>query len=265
MDTSAEPGPPSLTNAREVLEARVRAGQLTLAGPVVMLFARTVLAFLSQAAAASLFLLRGHPDPWLAAAPWFTVAGTLVDLGSLALIAWLARREGTRLVDLIGLDRAGLRRDLLWVPAMIVIFLVVGIASGAAVGVLLYGATPPPQIMGPLPLWAAVYSVFVWPVLWGLAEQLTYNGYTLPRLQALTGRTWLAVLLTCLGFGLQHIALPNLPDARFLLYRFLPPVLIGLVVFPLYLRRRRLLPFIVAHWFADVLSTLTQVLLPLLA
>jgi membrane protease YdiL (CAAX protease family) len=251
-----------LENSREVLEARVRDGRLTLAGPLVVVFARTVLAFGAQGVVAAVFAARGHPDPWLAAAPWFTVSGTLVDIGSLALIMWLLRREGTRLRDLLGLERAGVRRDLLLTPAIVAVFLVVGVASGAAASILLYGATPPPQIMGPLPLWAGFYSVLIWPILWAIGEQMTYNGYALPRLQALTGRTWLAVLIACIGFGLQHVALPNLPDTRFLLYRFLPPFLIGLAVFPLFLRLRRLLPFIIAHWIFDVLSALTQVLLP---
>lgn len=259
--TTDQPGP----NSRAVLEQRARTGQLTFIGPLLMVFARLVLAFLMQAVVAALYTWRAHPDPWLAAAPWFTVTGTLVDLGSLALLTRLTRREGIRLVDLLGLEPRQIPRDLLRAAGIALVFLVVGIACGAASSILLYGSSPPPRIMGPLPLWAALYSLLVWPVIWGAVEQMTYNGYAAPRLQALTGKTWLAVLITCIGYGLQHIALPALPDVRFMLYRFLPAFGIGVVMILLYLRSRRLLPFIVAHWLVDALSALTQVLLPLLA
>ncbi len=45
-------------------------------------------------------------------------------------------------------------------------------------------------------------------------EELTYRGYSLPRLEALTGRSWLALLIMTLGFMLQHVALP-LVDWRY--------------------------------------------------
>jgi membrane protease YdiL (CAAX protease family) len=142
----------------------------------------------------------------------------------------------------------------------------VGVAAGAITGILLYGpGVPPPQIFGPLPLWAALYSVVVWPVIWAVAEQMTYSGYALPRLQALSGRTWVALLITSLGYGLQHIALPSLPDVRFMLYRFLPAAVVGLTMFLVYLRLRRLRPLILAHWFADITSAVLFVLVPLLA
>ena len=43
-------------------------------------------------------------------------------------------------------------------------------------------------------------------MLWGMTEEMTYQGYALPRLELLTGQTWLAVVMVAVGFGLQHIA-----------------------------------------------------------
>ena len=251
-------------NSRPALEQRVRQGTLTYAGPLLMVFARFVLAYLAQGFVAVLYALQSHPHPWLAAAPWWTVTGTLVDLGSVGLLVWLTRREGIQLKDLVGLENDNSRRDLLRAFLLAVLFFVVGLAGGIVSSIALYGSAPPPRIMGPLPLWAALYSVFVWPLIWATAEQMTYNGYAAPRLQALTGRTWIAILITCIGYGLQHIALPGMPSISFMVYRFLPAFLIGLVMVPLYLRWRGLLPFMIAHWLLDTLSTLTQVLLPLI-
>jgi hypothetical protein len=46
-----------------------------------MLLARLLLALLFQALLAGMFALRGHPRPWEAAAPGFTVYGSLIDAG----------------------------------------------------------------------------------------------------------------------------------------------------------------------------------------
>jgi membrane protease YdiL (CAAX protease family) len=184
----------------------------------------------------------------------------------LGLLAWLARREGLRLADLLGPGRGPLARDLLVATGLIILLMGVGVIAGTVASRLLFGpGAVPPRIFGPLPLWAALYSVVVWPVIWAAAEQMAYNGYAAPRLQALTGNTWPALLITNLGYGLQHIALPSLPDVRFMLYRFLPAVVVGLTMTLVYLRLRRLRPLIFAHWFADVTSAVLFVLLPLQA
>jgi hypothetical protein len=263
---SASAGSGAAPNSRADLEQRARAGQLAWSGPLVMVLARTVLAFAAQGLVAALYAARANPQPWLAAAPWFTVTGTLVDLGCLALLAGLTRREGLGLGHLLGPSRASLARDLLVALGLVVLLMGVGIAAGAVVTPLLYGpGAPPPRIFGPLPPWAALYSVVVWPVVWAVAEQMTYSGYAAPRLQALAGRMWVALLVTNIGYGLQHIALPSLPDVRFMLYRFLPAVAVGVTMTLVYLRLRRLRPLIFAHWVADVTSAVMFVLLPMWA
>jgi membrane protease YdiL (CAAX protease family) len=114
-----------------------------------------------------------------------------------------------------------------------------------------------------LPAWAAIYSLLVFPVLWALMEQCTYQGYALPRLQASLKNTGLAVVLVAFGWGLQHIALPLTFDARFMLYRFLSFLPLAVVMTLIYLRTRRLIPFIVAHWAVDMIGILTAIILPM--
>ena len=263
---SAASLPPGIVpNAQADLQQRARAAQLAWLGPLAVLLARTVLAFGAQALIAAIYAARGTPEPWRAAAPWFTVTGTLVDLGSLALMAWFARREGLRLRDLLGPGQAPLGRDLLIAAGLIPLLMLAGIGVGALTAALAYGPGAAAQNpMGPLPGWAAWYSALIWPIPWALAEQMTYQGYALPRLQVLTGRTWAALALTALAYGLQHLALPFRADAPFLLTRVVPAAAAGLVMGLVYLRLRRLRPLIFAHWFIDCLSAVIFVPLPLL-
>jgi membrane protease YdiL (CAAX protease family) len=254
----------TLPNSKAKLQERLQAGRITWAWPVIIVFARFIFAVLAQALVAGLFMLQGHPTPWQAAAPWWIVYGTLIDIGCLGLLVWLTRREGIRLFDLISFQRQRLGRDMLLGVGLIPLFIILAVAWGIIAGILIYGATPAPAIMVPLPLWGALYSLIVWPFIWAFAEEMTYQGYALPRLEVLSGRAWLAVIIVGFGWALQHSALPLMADWRFAVYRFGSSLMIGIVLPIIYLRTRRLLPFIFAHWAANFVSVLMSVVLPLM-
>ncbi len=254
----------TLPNSKAQLQERLQAGRITWAWPVIIVFARLIFAVLAQALVAGLFMLQGHPTPWQAAAPWWIVYGTLIDIGCLALLAWLARKEGFRLLDLISFQRQYLKRDLLLGVGLFVLVAILAVPWAAISGLLIYGATPAPLAFVPLPLWGALYSLLIWPIIWAIAEEMTYQGYVLPRLELLSGRAWLAIIVMSFGFGLQHTALPLMLDWRWAAYRFVTSLLVGIVMAIFYLRIRRLLPLIIAHWAANFVSVLMFVVLPLM-
>jgi uncharacterized protein len=236
-------------------------GTLTWRGPALMLFARPVLAVGAQAVVAAVFALRGSSTPWHDAEPWLPVYGTLIDVGCLALLWRLTRREGIGLFDLVGFDRARLARDVSLGLALIPISLVFIFGGTYLAGLAVYGAPAPPYFLGGLPLPAAVYGVLVWPFIWGLSEQMTYNGYLLSRFQVLFRSTSAAIVVVGCVWSLQHALMPLTFDARFMAYRLLaspPSAVFDLLV---YLRLRRLVPLAVAHALMDGAT----VLIPLLA
>jgi membrane protease YdiL (CAAX protease family) len=133
--------------------------------------------------------LRGEATPWLGAAPWWTVYGTLIDIGCLLALTYCMRRERARLMDFVGMQPYRLGRNFLIglaYAAGIRPFAILGGFLGTA---LIYGSVPGPIPIGPLPLVGALYSFLVWPVIWAITEEVTYLGYVLPRLETLTGRT----------------------------------------------------------------------------
>ena len=101
----------SVANSRIEIERRGDAGRWRGSWLVLFLLARSVFSLLAQALAAGVFALRSVPDPWVAAAPWFPVYGTLVDVGCLTALWWLTRREGIALFDLVSVDRSRWRRE----------------------------------------------------------------------------------------------------------------------------------------------------------
>ena len=251
-------------NSREALLQRLAAETLTSRGPALMLFARSACAVGAQGFVAAIFALRSSPTPWQDAEAWLPVYGTLIDAGCLALLWRLTRREGIRLFDLVGFDRPRLVRDVLLGFALIppsVVFILGGIY---AAGWLLYGTLTPPYLFGPLPLPAALYGVLLWPFIWGLTEQMTYNGYLAPRLQVLCRSTSLAIAFVAFAWSLQHVFMPFAFDAKFMAFRLLSSVPNTVFQTFLYLRLRRLIPFAIAHALMDGASVLIGVLLPLL-
>ncbi|MBI5292478.1 MAG: CPBP family intramembrane metalloprotease [Chloroflexi bacterium] len=252
-------------NSKQAIEERFFAGRITWARPIVMVFARFVLAILAQSLVAGIFALERRASPWNAAAPWLTVYGTLIDIVCLLLLMAFANREGIRLGDLINFDHRRLGRDLLLGLGYCLLLFPIGLVSGLVFGRLLYGTQPPPGLFGELPTWAAVYSFLIWPVIWGATEQMTYQGYALPRLEVLSRQAWLAVIITAMGWALQHAALPLLVwDWKFMLYRFVTALPLAAMM-PIYLRTRRLFPFIVMHWVIDALSVFMGVVAPMIA
>jgi hypothetical protein len=251
-------------NGHEALLRRLDAGTLTWGGPALMLFARTACAVGAQALVAAIFVLRSSPTPWSDAAPWLPVYGTLIDLGCLPLLWRLTRRERIGLFDLFGFTRARLARDVLLGLALVPVNLVFILAGSYAAGWLAYGTLTPPYLFGPLPLPAALYGVLVWPFIWGLTEQLTYNGCLAPRFQVLCRSTSLAVAIVAFAWSFQHVVMPLTFDAKFVAFRLLSPVPLSVFGIILYLRLRRLVPFALAHALMDGASVLIGVLPPLL-
>lgn len=254
--------PSTRADSREAILMRLRDGSIPPAAPSMMLGARFGFALAAQGLVAVLFRLRRHTDPWDEAARWWMVDGTLVDLGSLVALSWLTRREGLRLRDLLGSEPVSIGcivRESLGALAV----LAPAVALSSALQRLFYGpkSVPPQVSVARLPTWASIYSIAIWPALWGLAEELTFLGYALPRLEAQTGGTGAAAALVAVAWAGQHVAMPLLFSGRYLVARVLTalPVTSAMTLYFL-LRGRRLLPLVVAHWASDAGSALTAAL-----
>lgn len=246
------------SNSEAALVQRRDAGTLTWRGPALMLSARSACAVVAQALVSAIFAICGSATPWLDAAPWFPVHGTLIDAGCLVLLWRFTRREGIRPFDLVGFDRARLVRDVLLGLALIPACLVFILGGVYGTGWLLYGMLTQPYAFGSLPTLASLYSVLIFPFIWGITEQMTYNGYLAPRFRVLWG-TVPAVAIVGFVWSFQHVVMPLTFDTTFMLFRMLSPIPFSIFAILLYFRLRRLVPLIVAHALMDGAS----VLLPL--
>ena len=247
-------------NSSEALRSRAVEGRLPRYGPMLMLVARS--AFILLAQGFTLLILRGLrvENPAVEVRNWWPVYGTLVDLGCLGLLISLTKREGIRLLDLIGIVKSKLLTDIpRGLGLFLVIFPVTIFGGGMLAMLIAYGqlnpAFPENTYIRTLPLLALLYSRILWWPIWSATEEMTYNGYVLPRLIAMTKSTWLSVAIVAFFFSLQHSFL-MLAGFRFGLYMFITFVPLTIAMEVAYLRLRRLPPLIVAHWLMDFSNVL---------
>lgn len=244
-------------NSLASIQQRAAAGHIPWAGPLLLVMARSVLWLGFQSLLALILLALRRPAPLREAGNWWMLYGTLSDLCCLMGMRYFTWREGIRLRDLIGPIRLRWGRDLWLGLGILLLAWPCAIFGGYLAQIWVYGSlakTPIAFILQAhvLPLWATVYTLTVWWIIQSATEEMTYNGYVLPRLEALTGRTWIALLIVWFWFTAQHCMLPFVPDWRFVAYRFLMMAPLMLVMILVYLRIRRLTPMILAHWPMDI-------------
>jgi uncharacterized protein len=255
----------SAPNSRAALVERRAAGEIPWSGPILMLLARSGLAVAAQGLVAVIFALQRSASPWREAGSWLPVYGTLIDAGCLYALWRLARHEGIRLIDLTGFDHKRLGRDVLLGLALIPPSLLLILAGNYGSSLVAFGNLGAPDVLAPLPLPAALYAVLVFPLVWGITEQATYNGYVLPRFEVLSGRTGIAVAAVAFFWSFQHALMPLTLDPDFMLYRALAPIPFSTFQALLYLRIRRIVPFATAHWLMDGGDAFYRTLWPLLS
>ena len=236
-------------------QIKVHSGALTWRWPLIMLVARSLLFAGWQIAIAAALAWRGVENPWQASIAWWPWAGILTNLIILVLLAWLFHNEGSSLVGLYRFDRTHLKSDLLVMLGFFVLAGPVGYLPNLIFGNLLFGRAEAASALMflRLPLWAAAIAMLLFPLTVALTELPTYFGYSMPRIEALSGKAWLAVLLPSFFLAVQHMALPLIFDPRFLAYRLLMFLPFALLVGVLLHWRPRLMPYmIIVHFLIDI-------------
>ena len=246
-----------LVNSIESIRLRFVEGCIPSYGPMLVLVGRSAFILLAQGLTLLLFLLLNLPNATVYIRNWWPVYGSLVDLGCLAILYFLTKREGIRLLDLVGIIKRKLKTEIPFGIALFILIFPIAIFGGGALGQLLaYGRLSPafPEYTfndRVLPLAALLYARFLWWTVWSATEEMTYNGYALPRLIVITKSRWLSVAIVAFFFALQHSFL-MLAGWQFFIYIFITFVPLSVAMLIAYLRIRRLPPLIVAHYLMDL-------------
>lgn len=248
-------------NSREILEKKVSEGKIKFWWILLVLPLRIALAFGVQGLVSLIVQAMGDPTPWATAGEWWIVYATIIDLGCLLAIWIFTRKEGIKIWDLIAFDKTKWKKDILLGLLFYVIFGAISFGSIVAVGFIVYGVFPAPTSITMIHWGGLIYAFSVFPVVWAFTEQITYNGYLFPRLEAITKKTWVAYLIVVPFFTIQHIALPLILQTQALIYGAIWTLpLVAVIVF-VYIKTRRLLPLIIAHYLIEIFALVSALFL----
>lgn len=221
---------------------------------IVILFlpARFLFAFLIQGFVALIMFWKGSINPWHDSAAWWLIYSTVTDILTFIALIFLLRIEGLGLNSAFKQYLQKPKTQLKYIP-LFILLLVPFVVIANVITNSFYGTSLPPMLeIVNLPIWGVVYSILIWPIIWVVIEQFVYLGYLLPRLEALSGKTWLAGIIVAFFWGVQHFAIPFIPDSNYLVSRVLAALVVsgGFTLIYVYLKRP-LFAAIVVHWLAD--------------
>jgi uncharacterized protein len=213
---------------------------------------------------AVIFLLRGSHDFLLTASPWWPIYGLFANLLCFIIIRRALKNENVKILSLINFQAQKIKKDLMFSLAFITLSIIIAITSSFIFGYLIYGRYPYDLMprFSDIPIVIVIIFVVVFPVINSIMEEITYNGYIFPRLEAEVKETNIVVLIVLFFFTLQHIFIMFVPDLKYLTWRllcFVPLIAFWIII---YKKMRRLTTLIIVHWFMDTFAIMSLILAP---
>lgn len=221
--------------------------------PWLMLISRSALFLCFQVLIALVLALAGIPSAWMESARWWPFVAIFTNIVSIYLLVRVFRAEGVRYLNVLKFSRSTVKNDLLWFIGASIIGMPVAAAPMNILGEAIFGdrMTPVYMMFRTLPAWALVVSL-LFPLTIAFAELPTYFAYSMPRLAVQLKNGWIAWLIASFFLGAQHVFLPFIPDARFMLWRLLMYMPFALFAgFFLKLRPTLLPYFVIVHALVD--------------
>ena len=179
---------------------------------------------------------------------WSAVASAVNIITIIALIFMTKNDDGLK--KLINYEKGKTTPKQVVGMSVLIIFLGMGVMFLA--GFLCYGKIPyaPPMMIAPVPVPLAVINLILLPVSTALAEDSIYLGCGVNTIK----NRYLSVILPSFFFALQHSFIPTLPDARYMVYRFLSFLPLTIVLCIIYRKQRNPMPIMIGHAIIDVLT-----------
>lgn len=205
--------------------------------------------------------LNGSADPLKEAEKWWPFQAIFANILSLVSLNFFLKKENLSFSALFKSKKIGVKKTI---KDLLLLIMAAVIGGGVPLYLFSYAFlgsfVPPSTMFQEIPLWAAFIALLIFPVTNALVELPIYMGYALPRLQMITGRTWIALVLAALGLALQHVFLPLIFEPNYMLWRLFSFLPLALMLGAIFLKTRRLSLIVIVHFLID-LQLISQTLL----
>lgn len=191
------------------------------------------------------------------ASKWWSVICTICNIITIVLLVIICKSEGTTYKELIGYQKG--QSKIKYTLLIVVLMLILGMGGMYGFGFMIYGYVPVTMVQ-PIPVWYAIINVILLPLTIIFAELPLYFGYSLNRIEKITGSKILSIAYPISFYALQHCFFPLLNDWKYMLFRFLSFLPLLFVLGIVYYKNKKLEPLMIGHGILD-LATGVQILI----
>ena len=179
----------------------------------------------------------------------WSVAASAVNIITVAALIFITRSDGG-LRKLLNYEKG--KTTPKQAVGMSALILCLGMGGMYLAGFLCYGKIPyaPPMMIAPIPIPLAVINLILLPISTAIAENSIYLGCGVNTIK----NRYLSVILPSFFFALQHSFIPTLPDARYMVYRFLSFLPLTIILCIIYRKNRNPMPIMIGHAIIDLMS-----------
>ncbi|MDE5714671.1 MAG: hypothetical protein K2I42_00895 [Anaeroplasmataceae bacterium] len=188
---------------------------------------------------------------------WWTTVAIICNVITIIILFMFIKRKNMNYKELIHFEKR--QTKVSTTILMICIIIVVGMVGLNLAGLICYKKFPylDKTLVEPIPFWLSIIVLLLLPISTTIAEDGLYLGYAI-HLSSKKQRFY--SFLASVFYALQHSFIPFLPDAQFILYRFLSFLPLTVLICFWYQKKRDPLPFIIGHFLLNV-ATAVQILI----
>lgn len=179
---------------------------------------------------------------------WWTLITILVNVITILVLVVICKNDGISYFDLLKNFKS--KSNFKQTTLIILVMLVLGIGSMYGFSFLIFGYMPVTMLQ-PIPIWIAVFNLFILPFTIVLAEFPLYFGYVLDKIDEKTNNKKLAIVYPMVFYALQHSFVPLMFDAKHMVFRLLSFLPLLLVLGLIYYKTRNLKPLMIGHLILD--------------
>jgi hypothetical protein len=196
--------------------------------------------------------LQGSDHPFQEAEKWWPYQVIFANLLTfLVLKRWLGK-EGRTFRSLFEAPVVKLGKKVREYLLLILLAVIGGAIPLYLFSYLILGSVIPPSThFQALPIEYAAIALVLFPLTNALVETPTYIGYALPRLQTITNRIYMPILLAGLGLALQHVFLPIVIQPDYMLWRLVSFIPLAIILGFFFTKTKSLTPIVVVHFLMD--------------